>query len=170
VEKKYLALKYFFFFFFLLELKMSGQYNVTSNRLRKSLDVFKSKMGDQKNGECVVDEYRVCRPLQECHKVKTIKRVEKVPCDPCDPCDMEMKHHDHHEHGYGYSSIGWAVLWFIIIAVIVWLIVYSLRPTWALNEDGELDTGKVLLAAIVIALIIVIVLYIIYAACRGSWY
>lgn len=151
-----------------------SQYNVTSNRTKNQLEKTMRAFdrGDKK--VCGEKRFRVCRPVHECHEVVTTQHIEKVPCDPCDPCDnMHMDHHDHHEHhghGYGYSSIGWAVLWFIIIAVIVWLIVYSLRPNWALNDDGELDTGKILLASIVIALIIVIVLYIIYAACRGSWY
>ena len=117
---------------------------------------------------CEVSRVRVCKPLKECHEVVTTKHVEKVPCDPCDPCDpCEVDHH--RDHGHGYSSIGWAVLWFIIIAVIVWLIIFSLKPAWALDEEANVDTGKVLLASIVIALIIVIVVWIIWAACRGGW-
>jgi hypothetical protein len=157
-----------------MSVRSSSGYQVTSDRVRKNMDMFngrmaseKKMMADKKEG-CEVGRYRVCRPLQECHEVVTTEHVEKVPCD-----DMHMSHHGHHmdhHHGHGYSSIGWAVLWFIIIAVIVWLIVYSLRPTWALNDVNELDTGKILLASIVIALIIVIVIFVIYSACRGSWF
>lgn len=138
----------------------SGVKNRIENS-KKFSDVHKM----DKQG-CEVSRVRVCKPLTECHEVVTTKHVEKVPCDPCDPCETD--HHDHHHHGY--SSIGWAVLWFIIIAVIVWLIIFSLKPAWALNEDGDVDTGKVLLASIVIALIIVIIIWIIYAACRGGFH
>lgn len=141
----------------------SGMQDRLNRASRKDARKFsaRSKMGDG----CEVSRVRVCKPLKECHEIVTTKHVEKVPCDPCDPCE---DHHDH--HGYGYSSLGWAVLWFVIISVIVWLIIFSLKPAWALNEDGDVDTGKVLLASIVIALIIVIVIWIIYLACRGSFY
>ena len=129
---------------------------------RKMAEKFSNnkKMGDS----CEVSRVKVCKPLRECHEVVTTKHVEKVPCDPCD------EHHDHHHHGHGYSSLGWAVLWFLIIAVIVWLIIFSLKPAWALNEDGDVDTGKVLLASIVLALVIIIIVWIIYAVCRGGFY
>lgn len=136
------------------------------NRLENSMKFYGGNKMDKKG--CEVSRVRVCKPLKECHEVVTTTHVEKVPCDPCDPCEMD--HHDHDHHHHGYSSIGWAVLWFIIIAVIVWLIIFSLKPSWALNEDGDVDTGKVLLASIVIALIIIIIIWIIYAACRGGWH
>lgn len=143
----------------------SSAYRVSSDRLKKNMDMFKGRMSEERpSGPREVGRYKVCRPLQECSDVVTTEHVEPHG----DHCDHH-KSHDHH-HGHGYASIGWAVLWFIIIAVIVWLIVYSLRPTWALNDDGDLDTGKILLASIVIALIIVIIIWVIYAACRGSWY
>jgi len=139
-----------------------------SDRLRASRRKMAEKFSNNKkmNNDCEVSRVRVCKPLRECHEVVTTKHVEKVPCDPCDPCD---DHHDHH-HGHGYSSLGWAVLWFLIIAVIVWLIIFSLKPAWALNEDGDVDTGKVLLASIVLALVIIIIVWIIYAVCRGGFY
>lgn len=146
-------------------------YTISSgmkNRIENSKNFYPGNKMDKQG--CEVSRVRVCKPLTECHEVVTTKHVEKVPCEPCDPCEMHHDHHDHHDHHHhGYSSIGWAVLWFIIIAVIVWLIIFSLKPAWALNEDGDVDTGKVLLASIVIALIIVIIIWIIYAACRGGF-
>lgn len=140
--------------------------NSVRNSMRK--DSGKLSMRNKMKEGCEVGRVRVCKPLKECHEIVTTKHVEKVPCDPCDPCESHHGHHEH--HGYGYSSLGWAVLWFVIIAVIVWLIIFSLKPAWALNEDGDVDTGKVLLASIVIALIIVIIIWIVYMACRSSWY
>nr|QBK91901.1 MAG: membrane protein [Pithovirus LCPAC304] len=127
------------------------------DRVKKSMKFYS---GNKMDKPCEVSRVRVCKPLKTCHDVVTSTHMEEASCD-----DGEMDHHHH-----GYSSIGWAVLWFIIIAVIVWLIIFSLKPAWALNEDGDVDTGKVLLASIVIALIIVIIIWIIYAACSGGFH
>lgn len=75
--------------------------------------------------------------------------------------------------GYRISE-GWAslVLWFIIVAVIAWFVLYSLRPTWVQQRGadglptGQVDAGRVLLAAIVIALIIVLIVWLLRANCR----
>jgi hypothetical protein len=75
-------------------------------------------------------------------------------------------------NGYNMKK-GWGtyVLWFIIIAVIAWFILYSLRPTWVQQEtngspNGQVDAGKVLLWAIVIALIVVLLVWLIRSSCR----
>ena len=73
---------------------------------------------------------------------------------------------------YNMTS-GWGalVLWFIIIAVIAWFILYSLRPTWVQTKDaqglatGNIDAGRVLLASVVIALIVVIIVFLIRSSC-----
>lgn len=127
-----------------------------------------TKMDGKKT--CEVSRVRVCRPLKECFDKVTETRMEKVPCEPCDPCgDVCEGVHEEHHHHHGYTALGWAVLWFIIIAVIVWLIIFSLKPSWAIDEDGNVDTGKVLLASILISLIIVIIVWIVWAACSHSW-
>lgn len=131
------------------------------DRLKNSMNFSRDNKMDKKG--CEVGRVRVCKPLKTCHDVVTTQHIEEAPCD--DPCDHPCDTH----HGHGYSSLGWAVLWFIIIAIIVWLIVYSLKPAWALNEDGDVDTGKVLLASIVIALIIVIIVWILYMVCSRGW-
>lgn len=71
------------------------------------------------------------------------------------------------------AGIGNLILWFIIIAVIVWFILWSLRPAWVqtTGADGQLtgqvDAGKVLIASIIIALILVIIIWLIKAASRS---
>ena len=60
------------------------------------------------------------------------------------------------------------ILWFIIIAVIVWLILYSLKPGWVLNPDGTVNGGKVLVSAIIIALIIIFIIWLIKAIAMGG--
>lgn len=70
--------------------------------------------------------------------------------------------------GYGHNmwfGIGGFVLWFIIIGIVTWLVIYSLRPSWVINPNtGQVDTAKVLLASIIIALIIVIICWLIKAS------
>lgn len=73
---------------------------------------------------------------------------------------------------------GGLIIWFIIIFVIAWLILYATKPNWVLRHpeadrtsngwenNREVDTGRVVIAAILIALIVVIITFIIGAICR----
>ena len=86
---------------------------------------------------------------------------EEVICDPCeikkdcDPC----------KSNYGWGWLGALILWFIIITVLFWLIYYSLKPSFVLQTDSnQVDTAKVLLAAVISALILVIIIWLIKAA------
>lgn len=62
------------------------------------------------------------------------------------------------------------VIWFIVIAIIVWVILVATRPTWVQKytpegqPTGIIDQGKAITWAVVIALIIVIIIWIIRAA------
>ena len=59
-----------------------------------------------------------------------------------------------------WSGIGAFLFWFVIIAVIAWLILYSVKPTWVLRPGtNEVDTGKVLWMSLLIALVIVIIIW-----------
>lgn len=66
------------------------------------------------------------------------------------------------------SNWGWLgalILWFIIFTVLFWLIYYSLKPSFVLqNDSNQVDTAKVLLAAVISALILVIIIWLIKAA------
>ena len=60
------------------------------------------------------------------------------------------------------DTLGYYILWWIIFAILTYLVLYSLRPTFVTNpETGVVDTGKVLLASIVISLIIVFIIWLI---------
>lgn len=64
-----------------------------------------------------------------------------------------------------WSWIGALILWFIIFTVLFWLIFYSLKPSFVLqNDSNQVDTAKVLLAAIVSSIILVLVIWLINAA------
>ena len=73
---------------------------------------------------------------------------------------------------YNMSS-GWGalILWFIIIVVISWFILYSLRPAFVQGHDsngqpnGSIDAGRVLLASVVIALIVIVIVVLIRSSC-----
>jgi outer membrane biosynthesis protein TonB len=76
--------------------------------------------------------------------------------DPCAPVTTT---------GYGWGWLGALILWFIIFTVLFWLIFYSLKPSFVLQTDSnQVDTAKVLLAAVIAALILVIVIWLIKAA------
>jgi len=75
---------------------------------------------------------------------------------------MKNNHHDHHAHGNNW----WFYLfWFLVIGVIVWFLLFALKPDFVQKEDhdnnktGEVDQGKVLLWAVVISLIAVFLMW-----------
>jgi len=64
--------------------------------------------------------------------------------------------------GHIWSWLGFLILWFIVFTVILWLIYYSLKPPFVIQKDGtQVDTAKVLLAALISALILIIIVGII---------
>lgn len=66
------------------------------------------------------------------------------------------------------GGVGMFILWFIILTVITWLFIFSLKPSWVVNPTtGEVDTSKVLFASLIIALVIVIIIWLIRALIRG---
>lgn len=57
---------------------------------------------------------------------------------------------------WGWGWLGSIILWSIIFTVLFWLIFYSLKPPFVLQTDSnQVDTAKVLLAAVIAAIIIV---------------
>lgn len=105
------------------------------------------------------DYRRWCRKMEadkKCHeRIAACNECvpEPVPC--ADPCAS----------GYSFA-MGWLgalILWFVIFTVLFWLIIYSLQPAWVLNNDGSVNAGKVLLVAVVIAILLIIVIWLIKA-------
>lgn len=92
------------------------------------------------------------------------KPVETITCDQeTAPCQSS--------YALG-GGIGNLLLWFIIIAIIVWFILWALKPRIVQRigpngePTGEIDAGKVLVASIIIALIIVIIIWLIRACAK----
>lgn len=61
------------------------------------------------------------------------------------------------------DGFGFYLIWFLIIAVITWLVLYSLKPGFVIKDDGsgDVDTAKVLIASIVVGLIFVILIWVV---------
>lgn len=120
-----------------------------------------TKLGSNKAGMLNQSDYgRYCNKMKEIEcceeKLKECNEcVVEEPCcpDPCDPCKTTS--------AFDMGWLGMLLLWFIIFTVLFWLIFYSLQPSWVLNADGTINTGKVLLSAIVSAIILVIIIWLI---------
>jgi hypothetical protein len=116
--------------------------------------------GRGKSGRLNGDDYR-----RYCQKMKEIEacKAREAACNECvvetpcnDPCEDPCKN--------SYFDMGWLgmlLLWFIIFTVLFWLIFYSLQPDFVLNSDGSINTGKTLLAAIIAAILLVLVIWLI---------
>lgn len=105
-----------------------------------------------------------CPPkIEECpKKPECPPKIEECPKKPeCKkPCETPCS-----SSGYGWGWLGALILWFIIFTVLFWLIYYSLKPSFVLQTDSnQVDTAKVLLAAVISALILVIIIWLIKAA------
>ena len=68
---------------------------------------------------------------------------------------------------HGGTNWGQYLLWFIIIAVIAYLIMYALKPTWIQKTGangqptGEVDGGKTLIAALIAALVVTLIVWLV---------
>ena len=69
-------------------------------------------------------------------------------------------------------GIGAAIISFLIIAAIVWVVLYLLRPAWLLNTTvtpAQLDLAKLTWVSLLIALVIVIILGVFMAFSRNHY-
>src|SRR5579884_3710067 len=68
-----------------------------------------------------------------------------------------------------WGGLGSFIFWFVIIAVIAWLVLYSVKPAWVLRPGTtEVDSGKVLWISILIALVIVIIIWLFRSMSSGA--
>ena len=86
----------------------------------------------------------------------TCPAVYESKCDPCAGTKSVSS---------SWEWFGLFVLWFIALTVLFWLIYYSLKPPIVLQSDGnQIDTAKVLLAAVITAFVLIVIIWLIKAA------
>lgn len=108
--------------------------------------------------EIKVTEIVTIAPVDQKSSVGPI--VEEKCKDPChDPCRDPCK------TGWGWESFGIFVLSLIVLIVLFWIVFFSLKPPFVLQSDSnQVDTSKVLLAAVISAFILVLLIWLIKAA------
>lgn len=93
-------------------------------------------------------------PEKQCEPVCHEKQCE-TSC-PENPCKTSCSNDS------GWEWLGSFILWFIVLIVLFWLIFYSLKPPFVLQSDSnQVDTAKVLLAAVIVAFILVVLIWLI---------
>jgi len=109
----------------------------------------------------------------ECKTECKVQCAKPDPCadpcakpDPCaDPCAKADPCADPCAKKSDWGWLGALILWFIIFTVLFWLIFFSLKPAFVLqNDSNQVDTAKVLLAAVIAALILVIIVWLVKVA------
>lgn len=84
------------------------------------------------------------------------------------------EHSEHAEHGCGHSW--WSfVFYFLVLALVLYFVFFALRPSFVLkscndshsrsaseDHDQEIDNGKLLGSAIVVALVIMFIFWLFY--------
>lgn len=113
-----------------------------------------------------VEKERHCEPCEpEAKPEKHTHCGKNMSCDDCDGKGHEGRYHGSYGRG-GHWFLN-LVIWFIIITVIVWFILVSTKPTWVQKRDdngvttGEVDQGRAILWAVIIALIITAVIWVV---------
>jgi hypothetical protein len=98
----------------------------------------------------------------ECNKKEPECKKKKPEC-PIDKCKQSCYN--------GWEWLGALILWFIIFTVLFWLIYYSLKPPFVLQSDSnQVDTAKVLLAAVISSIILVVIIWLIKTAIKRRYY
>jgi len=91
-----------------------------------------------------------------CQNIEKQEAPSPLKCDPCANTTSVNS---------SWEWFGLFVLWFIALTVLFWLIYYSLKPPFVLQSDGnQIDTAKVLLAAVISAFVLIVIIWLIKAA------
>jgi len=140
------------------------------------------------NNNIIINNNEIVRPVEFCQGDETYQAFNKnlikndvcqipyalnrdpisiqspAPCaaeyvSKCDPCAGTKSVTS------SWEWFGLFVLWFIALTVLFWLVFYSLKPPFVLQSDGnQVDTAKVLLAAVISAFVLIVIIWLIKAA------
>lgn len=64
------------------------------------------------------------------------------------------------------GGFGFYLVWFLIIAIISWIVLFSIKPDFVKKSDGTVDTAKVLLWSVIIGLIGIFIIWLIKKCTR----
>ena len=133
-----------------------------------------------------------CERKEPCSSSREYEHCEKE--EEREPCYDEMNVHKHYygskdcykdydkqcykECNYGGNqescvSIGTILIWFIVVAIITWLLLFAFNPDFIQERDangqptGEIDHSQLLLWTAVISLVVTFIIWIILKL-RGS--
>lgn len=92
--------------------------------------------------------------------------------------EREKHHHHHHQDGAekqhymgGAAGVAALIVWALVIFAAAYLLFYFFRPWFVLvdpnNPNSPIDTGKILLASFIVALIALIIIWLIKMAVGG---
>lgn len=116
--------------------------------------IFNKKIAQ--NDICTVPSVSKCTP---CDNIVQNDKCAPPPVVKCDPCAGTKS------VSSSWEWFGLFVLWFIALTVLFWLVYYSLKPPIVLQSDGnQVDTAKVLLAAVISAFVLIVIIWLIKAA------
>ena len=84
-----------------------------------------------------------------------------------DPMAVEQAKLHKSEHYYSGGKFAWGLLCFIVLVIIIWLILVATKPQWILRDcdkkhGRDVDYGRSILCALVIAIIFAIVVMILW--------
>ena len=77
----------------------------------------------------------------------------------------ECARNDHHGHHARHNNWWFYLFWFLVIGVIAWFLLFALKPDFVQKKDkrdnvtGEVDQGKVLTWAVVLAVAAVVLIW-----------
>jgi len=92
--------------------------------------------------------------------------------------EVHMMKKGHHGNGYygGYETYGfwWIIVCFIVLALIVWALLWAFQPDFVKktdkhgNKHDEIDHGRACIWAVIIALILTFLVYVFYSCTCGK--
>lgn len=101
-------------------------------------------------------------PVQACPPQPCAQPVQACPPQQANYCPPQACATSSHWSGWG--ALGQFLLWFIILTILFWLVYYSLHPGFVMVPGtNTVDTARVLLAAVITAIVIILIVWLIWA-------